>query len=112
MTVPGIGPLIVTALVALASSPETFRLGRDFATWLGLVPRQHSTGGEQCLGAMTKMGERSLRQLSIIGANSVVMWRSRKRPGSDPRLARMIERKPPLLVRVAWPTKWRGSYGP
>lgn len=75
MTVPGIGPLIATALVALAPPPETFRRGRDFAAWLGLVPRQHSTGGKQRLGATTKMGECSLRQLLIIGANSVVMWR-------------------------------------
>ena len=61
MTIPGIGPLIATALVALAPPPETFRRGRDFAVWLGLVPRQHSTGGKQKLGATTKMGERSLR---------------------------------------------------
>lgn len=78
-TVPGIGPLIATALAALAPPPETFPRGRDFAAWLGLVPRQHSTGGKQRLGATTKMGERSLRRLLIIGANSVVMWRSRKR---------------------------------
>lgn len=84
MTVPGIGPLIATALVALAPPPETFRRGRDFAAWLGLVPRQHSTGGKQRLGATTKMGERLLRRLLIIGANSVVMWRSRKRTGTDP----------------------------
>jgi len=57
MTIPGIGPLIATALVALAPPPETFRRGRDFAAWLGLVPRQHSTGGKQRLGATTKMGE-------------------------------------------------------
>lgn len=62
MTIPGIGPLIATALVALAPPPETFRRGRDFAAWLGLVPRQHSTGGKQRLGATTKMGERSLRR--------------------------------------------------
>ncbi len=105
MTVPGIGPLIATALVSLAPPPETFRRGRDFAAWLGLVPRQHSTGGKQRLGATTKMGERSLRRLLIIGANSVVMWRSRKRMGTDPWLSRMIERKPPLLVRVALANK-------
>ena len=105
MTVPGIGPLTATALLALAPPPETFRRGRDFAAWLGLVPRQHSTGGKQRLGATTKMGERSLRRLLIIGANSVVMWRSRNKTGIDPWLARMIERKPPLLVRVALANK-------
>lgn len=105
MTVPGIGPLIATALVALAPPPESFRRGRDFAAWLGLVPRQHSTGGKQRLGATTKMGERSLRRLLIIGANSVVMWQARNRRGTDPWLDRMIERKPPLLVRVALANK-------
>ncbi len=80
MTVPGIGPLIATAIAVLAPPPETFRKARDFAAWLGLVPRQHSTGGKQRLGATTRMGERSLRRLLIIGANSVVIKRNvRKR---------------------------------
>lgn len=61
MTVPGIGPLIATAIAVLAPPPETFRKARDFAAWLGLVPRQHLTGGKQRLGATTSMGERSLR---------------------------------------------------
>ncbi len=105
MTVPGIGPLIATALVALAPPPESFRRGRDFAAWLGLVPRQHSTGGKQRLGSTAKMGERSLRRLLIIGANSVVMWQARNRRGTDPWLDRLIERKPPLLVRMALANK-------
>ena len=69
MTMPGIGPLIATALAVLAPPPGTFRKARDFAAWLGLTPRQHSTGGKQRLGATTKMGERSLRRLLILGAN-------------------------------------------
>jgi transposase len=73
MTVPGIGPLIATAIAVLAPPAKTFRKARDFAAWLGLVPRQHSTGGKQRLGATTKMGERSLRRLLIIGANSVII---------------------------------------
>lgn len=76
MTVPGIGPLIATAIAVVAPPPETFRKARDFAAWLGLTPRQHSTGGKQRLRATTKMGERSLRWLLIIGANSVTtrLW--------------------------------------
>ena len=70
MTVPGIGPLIATAIATLAPPPETFRKARDFAAWLGLTPRQHSTGGKQRLGATSKMGERSLRRLLIIGARA------------------------------------------
>jgi transposase len=106
MTIPGIGPLIATAIAVLAPPPETFRRGRDFAAWLGLVPRQHSTGGKQRLGATTKMGERSLRRLLIIGANSVIIKRSAHqaaRPGTW--LAGMLSRKPSMLVRVALANK-------
>jgi transposase len=106
MTVPGIGPLIATAIAFLAPPPETFRKARDFAAWLGLVPRQHSTGGKQRLGATTRMGERSLRRLLIIGANSVIIKRhvhAAARPG--PRLGAMLTRKPPMLVRVALANK-------
>jgi len=106
MTIPGIGPLIATALVALAPPPETFRRGRDFAAWLGLVPRQHSTGGKQRLGATTKMGERSLRRLLIIGANSVIIKRHvHPMAGSGTWLGGMLMRKPPMLVRVALANK-------
>lgn len=101
MTVPGIGPLIATAIATLAPPPETFRKARDFAAWLGLVP-QHSTSRKQRLGATTKMGERSLRRLLIIGANSVIIKRhvhATAQPGTW--LAGMLSRKPPMLVRVA-----------
>ena len=106
MTVPGIGPLIATAIAVPAPPPETFRKARDFAAWLGLVPRQHSTGGKQRLGATTKMGERSLRRLLIIGANSVIIKRhvhAAARPGTW--LGGMLTRKPPMLVRVALANK-------
>jgi transposase len=106
MTVPGIGPLIATALAVLAPPPETFRSARDFAAWLGLTPRQHSTGGKQRLGATTRMGERSLRRLLIIGANSVIIKRhvhAAARPGTW--LGGLLTRKPPMLVRVALANK-------
>ncbi|MFC5739918.1 IS110 family transposase [Sinirhodobacter huangdaonensis] len=106
MTIPGIGPLIATALDTLAPPPETFRRARDFAAWLGLVPRQHSTGGKQRLGATTKMGERSLRRLLILGANSVIIKRhvhALAKPGTW--LAGMLSHKPPMLVRVALANK-------
>jgi len=106
MTIPGIGPLIATAIATLAPPPETFRKGRDFAAWLGLTPRQHSTGGKQRLGATTKMGERSLRRLLIIGANSVIIKRhvhAAAQPGTW--LGGMLTRKPPMLVRVALANK-------
>ena len=106
MTVPGIGPLIATALATLAPPPETFRRACDFAAWLGLTPRQHSTGGKQRLGAATKMGERSLRRLLIIGANSVVIKRRTHvmaQPGTW--LGGLLARKPGMLVRVALANK-------
>ena len=106
MTIPGVGPLIATALVALAPPPQTFCRARDFAAWLGLTPRQHSTGGKQRLGATTRMAERSLRRLLIIGANSVVIKRGvhhEARPGTW--LAGMLRRKPGMLVRVALANK-------
>ncbi|MFX0547557.1 IS110 family transposase [Roseovarius sp. S1116L3] len=106
MTVPGIGPLIATAIATLAPPPETFRKARDFAAWLGLTPRQHSSGGKQRLGATTKMGERSLRRLLIIGANSVIIKRhthAAAQPGTW--LGGMLSRKPPMLVRVALANK-------
>lgn len=102
MTVPGIGPLIATAIATLAPPAEMFRKARDFAAWLGLTPRQHSTGGKQRLGATTKMGERCLRRLLIIGANSVIIKRhvhTAARPGCW--LDSMLSRKTPMLVRVA-----------
>jgi transposase len=106
MTVPGIGPLIATAIATLAPPPENFRKAPDFAAWLGLTPRQHSTGGKQRLGATTRMGERSLRRLLIIGANSVIIKRhvhAAARPGTW--LGGMLTRKPPMLVRVALANK-------
>ena len=89
------------ALQALAPPLESFRQGRDFAAWLGLVPRQHTTGGKPRLGKTSKMGQRDLRRLLITGAIAVV--RGAVRPGvtTDPWLARMLARKPRMLIAVA-----------
>src|SRR5690606_127431 len=78
MTIPGVGPITATAIVALAPPAETFSKGRDFAAWLGLAPRQLSTGGKQKLGPITKMGERTLRRLIIIGCSAVVLHASKR----------------------------------
>src|SRR3954463_15052229 len=78
MTIPGIGPIAATAITALVPAPEGFRAGRDFAAWLGLTPLQKSTGGKHKLGAISKMGERTLRRLLILGASAVVRWASRR----------------------------------
>ena len=80
---------------------ESFRRGRDFSAWLGLVPRQHTTGGKPRLGRISKMGQRDLRRLLITGAMAVVQQASRRGGTSDPWLAGMLARKPKMLVAVA-----------
>jgi len=104
-TIPGIGPIVATAIAALAPPPSTFRRGRDFAAWVGLTPLQHSTGGKQRLGRTSKMGNRTLRRLLIIGASAVVRWAEHKGAAPGSWLARMLERKPPMLIRVALANK-------
>lgn len=105
MTIPGIGPIAATAIAALAPPPEHFRRARDFAAWLGLTPRQMSTGGKQKLGSISKMGERSIRRLLIIGSSSVVLHASRRGTAHGSWLAGMMARKPRMLVTVAQANK-------
>jgi transposase len=105
MTIPGVGPITATALAALAPPAETFKRGRDFAAWVGLTPLQHSTGGKQKLGATSKMGERTLRRLLILGASGVLRWVARNGAPAGSWIARMVARKPPMLVRVALANK-------
>jgi transposase len=105
MTIPGIGPVAATAIAALVPAPEGFRAGRDFAAWLGLTPRQKSTGGKQKLGAISKRGERTIRRLLILGASAVVRWASQRGAAPGSWLARMLARKPRMLVTVALANK-------
>lgn len=105
MTIPGIGPIAATAIAALAPAMETFKRGRDFAAWLGLTPRQKSTGGKTRLGRTSKMGERTLRRLLIIGASAVVQHTSRRGPPEGSWLAGMLARKPRMLISVAQANK-------
>ena len=101
MTIPGVGPITATAIQAFAPPMESFRRGRDFTAWLGLVPRQHTTGGKPRLGRISKMGQRDLRRLLVSGAMAVVRWAVRRGETRDPWLARMLARKPRKLVAVA-----------
>ena len=101
MTIPGVGPVTVMALQAFAPPLESFRRGRDFAAWLGLVPRQHTTGGKPRLGRISKRGQRNLRRLLIIGAMAVVRHADRRGSTLDPWLARLLARKPRMLIAVA-----------
>ena len=105
MTIPGIGAVTAAALTALAPPAHAFRRGRDLAAWLGLTPVQRSSGGKERLGKTSKMGERTLRRLLIIGASAVARWAARKGVPAGSWLGRMLARKPAMLVRVALANK-------
>lgn len=100
-TIPGIGSITAAAITTFAPPMETFEKGRDFAAWVGLTPRQHSSGGKERLGRTSKMGQRDIRRLLIVGAVAVVRWAARKGAPEGSWLARMLERKPKMLVAVA-----------
>ena len=101
MSIPGIGPITASAILAFAPPLESFGCGRDFSAWLGLVPRQHSTGGKARLGKVSKMGQRDIRRLLIMGAMTVVRWAEQHGAPPGSWLARMLARKPRMLVAVA-----------
>lgn len=84
---------------------KSFRRGRDFASWLGLVPRQFSSGGKERLGRISKAGQADIRRLLIIGAMARVNWASRKPPKAGSWLSRMLTRKPRMLVAIALANK-------
>lgn len=104
-TMPGLGPITALAIETFAPPMETFKCGRSFAAWLGIVPRQHSSGGKARLGRISKAGQEDIRRLLITGAMSRLNWLGRKRirPGSW--LANMLDRKPRLLVAIALANK-------
>lgn len=104
-TIPGIGPLTALAVEAFAPPMENFRCGRDFAAWLGLVPRQFSSGGKERLGRTSKAGQSDIRRLLIIGAMSRLNWLGRKSIPEGSWLARMAARKPRMLVAIALANK-------
>ena len=102
-SIPGIGPIIATAIATTVTDPNVFRSGREFAAWLGLVPRQNSTGGKTRLGGITKRGNRYLRRLLINGASANLL-RS-KATKADPWVIGLRRRRPPLVVAVALANK-------
>ena len=102
-SIPGIGPIIATAIATTVADPKVFRSGREFAAWLGLVPRQNSTGGKTRLGGITKRGNRYLRRLLINGASANLL-RS-KATNADPWVIGLRRRRPSLVVAVALANK-------
>jgi len=100
-TIPGIGFITATALAATVNDAKVFRSGRQFAAWLGLVPKQHSSGGKERMGGISKMGDRYLRHLLVIGATAVVRYTRRKATTVSIWANQLLERKPARLVTVA-----------
>lgn len=104
-TIPGIGPVTAGAVAAFAPDLATFESGRNFAAWLGLVPRQRSTGGKSKLGSVSKMGQTDIRRLLIVGAMSVIRWVVRKGGSPNRWLADLVARKPKMVAAVALANK-------
>jgi len=102
---PGVGPQTALAVCGFAPPMESFKRGRDFAAWLGLVPRQYTSGGKERLGRMSKAGQTDIRSLLIIGAMSRLTVLARKSTPDGSWLARMLQRKPLMLVAIALANK-------
>jgi len=104
-TMPGVGPLTAVAVEAFGPDMAQFETGRDFAAWLGLVPKQRSSGGKERLGRMTKAGQADIRRLLIIGAMSRLGWLGQRKIVEGSWLSRMLARKPKMLVAIALANK-------
>lgn len=100
-TIPGIGIITATALAASVPDPAVFKSGRQFAAWLGLVPRQNSSGGKERLGGVSKMGNGYLRRLLVVGATSVTRHATNNNSRTGAWVRSLMERKPKRLVTVA-----------
>jgi transposase len=116
-SIPGIGIIGASAIASTVTDPKVFRSGRDFAAWIGLVPRQDSTGGKQKLGPISKQGDRYLRRILVVGAHSVLR-RAKLNPEKYPWLTQLLARRPFKVVaialankmaRVAWALLARGG---
>lgn len=103
-TIPGIGRIGASTIAAVVTDPNAFRTGRDFAAWIGLVPRQDSTGGKQKLGPISKQGDRYLRRILVVGAHAVLR-RAKQQPEKYLWLTQLLARRPFKVVAVALANK-------
>ncbi|HEX2818535.1 MAG TPA: IS110 family transposase [Phenylobacterium sp.] len=104
MEIPGVGPLLASALVASVADPTAFKTGRNLAAWVGLVPKQNSSGGKERLGGITKQGDRYLRQLLVVGALAVVRYAERNGT-RRPWLVQLLARRTTKVATVALANK-------
>jgi len=102
---PGVGPALATALVASVADPKAFRSGRDFSAWVGLVPKQNSSGGKQKLGSISKQGDRYLRSLFTAGALAVIRYAKIHGTGHRPWLTALLARRPTKIAAIALANK-------
>ena len=103
--VPGVGTLGASMLALKTPDPDSFRSARHFAAWIGLTPRDHSSGGKNRLGTITRAGDDTLRRVLVVGATAVISQMRRGRKRYWPWLERLLERKPPKLVAIALANK-------
>jgi transposase len=103
--IPGVGPLLATALVANVADPGAFRSGRNFSAWIGLVPKQHSSGGKDRLGSISKQGDRYLRSLFVAGALSVIRYAKAHGSKHRPWLTALLARRPAKVAAIALANK-------
>jgi transposase len=103
--IPGVGPALATALVASIANPGAFRSGRDFSAWVGLVPKQNSSGGKERLGSITKRGDRYLRSLFTAGALAVIRYAKIHGTKSRPWLTSLLSRRPTKVAAIALANK-------
>jgi transposase len=103
--IPGVGPALATALVASIADPKTFRSGRDFSAWIGLVPKQHSSGGKDRLGSISKQGDRYLRSLFTAGALAVIRYAKIYGTRHRPWLTALLARRPTKVAAIALANK-------
>jgi transposase len=103
--VPGVGKLIASVIASSVPDPSVFKSGRDFAVWLGLTPRQNSSGGKQMLGAITIQGNTYIRKLLVLGATSLLNALSKRKGALRDWIFALLAKKPTRLVTVALANK-------
>jgi len=103
--IPGVGPALATALVASVADPKMFRSGRDFSAWIGLVPKQNSSGGKDRLGNISKRGDRYLRSLFTTGALAVIRYAKIHGTKHRPWLTALLTRRPTKVAAIALANK-------
>lgn len=104
--------MIVLAVGSFAPDMAQFNTGQNYAAWLGVVSRQHSTGGKVRLGRISKAGQSDIRRLLIIGAMSRVIGCARHMIHAESWIGQILSRKPKLVWRSRWQTRWLGKFGP